>query len=79
MIEYSVEEGTEKEGYTLSRSDSLYRDPGKEEAPAGGFLLCDRVETLTYLFYDETGKEYETWDSGGNDRGAEKEGPGGGR
>lgn len=64
VIEYGVEEGTEKEGYTLSRSDSLHRDPGKEEAPTGGFLLCDRVETLTYRFFDSAGKEYETWDNG---------------
>jgi general secretion pathway protein J len=67
VIEYGVEEGTEKEGYTLSRSDSLYRDPGKEDAPTGGFLLCDRVETLTYLFFDSAGKAYETWDKGDNE------------
>jgi general secretion pathway protein J len=64
VIEYGVEEGTEKEGYALSRSDTLHRDPGKEEAPTGGFLLCDRVETLTYRFFDSAGKEYETWDNG---------------
>jgi len=64
VIEYGVEEGTEKEGYTLSRSDSLHRDPGNEEAPTGGFLLCDRVETLTYRFFDSAGKEYETWGNG---------------
>ena len=64
VIEYGVEEGTEKEGYALSRSDSLHRDPGKEEAPTGGFLLCDRVETLTYRFFDSAGKEYDTWDNG---------------
>ena len=64
VIEYGVEEGTEKEGYALSRSDSLHRDPGKEEAPTGGFLLCDRVETLTYRFFDSAGKAYETWDDG---------------
>jgi general secretion pathway protein J len=66
VIEYGVEEGTEKEGYTLSRSDSLRRDPAKEETAAGGYLLCDRIETLAYLFYDASGKEYETWDSGGD-------------
>jgi prepilin-type N-terminal cleavage/methylation domain-containing protein len=56
VIEYNVDEGTEKEGYTLSRSDSLFRDPEKEEVQPGGYLLCDQVESLTYLFYDETGK-----------------------
>ncbi|MBU1745190.1 MAG: prepilin-type N-terminal cleavage/methylation domain-containing protein [Proteobacteria bacterium] len=64
VIEYGVEEGMEKEGYTLSRSDSLRRDPEKEETPTGGFLMCDRIETLTYRFFDSAGKEYDTWDNG---------------
>jgi len=67
VIEYGVEEGTEKEGYALSRSDSLHRNPEKEEAPTGGFLLCDRVETLTYRFFDSVGKEHNTWDNGDNE------------
>jgi hypothetical protein len=65
VIEYGVEEGTEKEGYTLSRSDDLSRDPEKEEPYPGGYLLCDRVEALAYVFTDEKGKEYDSWDSGG--------------
>jgi prepilin-type N-terminal cleavage/methylation domain-containing protein len=75
VIEYGVEEGTEKEGYTLFRSDSLRRDPGKKGAPTGGFPLCDRVETLTYRFFDGTGKEYETWDADGNDEARKKKAP----
>ena len=74
VIEYGVEEGTEKEGYALSRSDSLHRDPEKEEAPTGGFLLCDRVETLTYRFFDSVGKEYETWNNG-DDEAQKKKAP----
>ena len=65
VIEYNVEEGTEKAGYVLVRSDDLYRDPGKVAPLPGGYLLSDRVEALTYRFTDEAGKEYETWDSGG--------------
>jgi general secretion pathway protein J len=65
VIDYSVEEGTEREGYVLSRSDNLYRDPEKEEPVPGGYVLCDRIDTLTYSFTDEAGKEYETWDSSG--------------
>lgn len=66
VIEYAVEEATDKEGYFLLRSDSLFRNPEKEEALTGGFLLCDQIDTLTYRFYDVSGKEYETWDSGGS-------------
>ena len=69
VIEYVFDEGVEKEGYTLSRSDSLFRDP--EKGAASGYILCDQVEDLTYLFYDETGKEHERWDSGA-DGGAQK-------
>jgi general secretion pathway protein J len=75
VIEYGVEEGTEKEGYALWRNDSLFRDPGKEEAPAGGYLLCDRVDALTYLFFDEAGKEYGVWDSGGDVEAQKKRAP----
>jgi len=65
VIEYRVEEGTEKAGYVLVRSDNVYRDPGKEEPLPGGYVLSDRIDTLTYRFFDEAGREYETWDSGG--------------
>ncbi len=65
VIEYSVEEG--KGGYILSRSDGIYRDPEKESSPAERFLLCNRVEDLTYTFYDETEKEHQSWDSGTKD------------
>ncbi len=65
VIEYRVEEGTEKAGYVLIRSDNLYRDPRKEEPPPGGYVLSDRIDAVAYRFYDEAGKEYETWDSGG--------------
>ena len=77
VIEYRVEEGTEKTGYVLVRSDNLYRDPGKEESLPGGYVLSDRVESLTYRFIDTTGKEYETWDSGGQVEAQKKKAPAG--
>jgi len=43
VIEYNIEEAAEKEGYILSRSDSLLRDPEKEGAP--GYALCDQSRT----------------------------------
>jgi hypothetical protein len=64
VVEYGVEESADKEGYALWRSDSLYRDPQKEESSPGGYLLCNQVEALTYTFYDEKGKEYDEWNSG---------------
>jgi general secretion pathway protein J len=70
VIEYGVEEGNE--GYVLSRSDSLFRDPEKESSPAERFLLCSRIEALTYTFYDESGKESGSWDSGTKAAGVQK-------
>lgn len=69
VIEYFIEEEKEgeKEGFSLYRSDSLSRDLRKDETLPPGFLLSDRIETLTYRFYDEKGKEYDTWDSEGSD------------
>jgi prepilin-type N-terminal cleavage/methylation domain-containing protein len=80
VIEYGLEEtkeadGTEKEGYTLYRSDSLRRDPEKEGNAAGKFPLCDRVETLTYRFFDAAGKEYATWDAGAPEETQQKRAP----
>ena len=77
VIEYGIDEDTEKEGYTLSRSDNLHRDPEKEEPSPGGYLLCDRVEALTYLFTDEAGKEYDSWDSGGGNQTQKNRAPSG--
>ena len=65
VIEYDVAEetGAGEKGYILTRSDSLNGDPDKETAPTGGFLLCDRVETLAYRFFDDKGKAYDLWNS----------------
>lgn len=73
VVEYRIDEDPEKEGYTLSRRDNLYRDPEKDEAAPGGYLLCDRVEALTYRFIDDAGKEYDSWDSGGGGSPAQKD------
>lgn len=75
VIEYRIEEGTEKEGYAMVRSDSLFRDPGKEETLPSGFLMCDRIEALTYVFFDATGKDYSSWDSGSEAEAQKKKAP----
>ncbi|MEW6335653.1 MAG: hypothetical protein AB1558_15450, partial [Thermodesulfobacteriota bacterium] len=36
------------------------------------FVLSNRVEALSYLFYDESGKEYTSWDSGTKTVGIQK-------
>lgn len=65
LIEYRLEEGSQKEGYSLRRGDSLLRDPGREAVPTGGFLVGERIEDLTWRFYDEKGRAFDQWDSEG--------------
>ena len=66
-ISYFIVEDSEKEGYVLKRKDELYRDKaeGAEEkiSREGGYILCDRLQSLIYKFYDDGGEEYDSWDS----------------
>jgi general secretion pathway protein J len=62
-ISYYVEENSEKKGYTLLRDDTLISTSDNQATAKGGFILCERLHSLTYKFYDTAGKEYNTWDS----------------
>jgi general secretion pathway protein J len=79
VIEYRVERDDQEDsvGYTLFRGDSLLRNPDREETAmaAGGYPLCKRIESLTYLFFDETGKEYVAWDSASDVEAQKKRAP----
>lgn len=75
VIEYIVEEEKEGEGFALYRSDSLSRDLKEDEPPPQKYLLCDRIAGLTYLFYDDKGKEYDAWDSDGGEEKQRKKAP----
>ena len=64
-----MDEGGKQTGYTLVRDGSPTRDPDKAEqgeASDGGYPLCRRVASLTYRFFDEAGRAYESWDTAGN-------------
>jgi len=66
-ISYLVVEDDEKDGCVLKRKDELYRNKlenAEEEASRkGGYTLCDRLQSLTYKFYDRAGEEYDSWNS----------------
>ncbi|MDD5723214.1 MAG: prepilin-type N-terminal cleavage/methylation domain-containing protein [Syntrophales bacterium] len=65
MIGYYVVEG-ENEGSVMMREDSLFKDSdvNEEELFSGeGFILCERLHSLTYTFYDTKGEEYNSWNS----------------
>jgi general secretion pathway protein J len=70
LIVYRFEEGAEKQGYLLLRSDSLYdglatQETSKEisKEKRGGYVLCERLHSLSFKFTDKKGKEYDAWDS----------------
>jgi len=72
-ITYEMLEDKKNGGYRLLRMDSLYDEtpPGgnaatpmtQEELLKKSFLICTGIQSLTYKFYDTTGKEYDAWDS----------------
>ena len=64
-MNFYVKEDSEREGCILMRKDTLHKDDENEEAgKEEGFILCDRVQSLTYKFYDSEEEEYDSWDSG---------------
>ena len=67
IINYVVMEGDEKESRILKRKDELYRNQPekaeKEVSMDGGYILCKGLQSLTYKFYDNSGEEYDSWDS----------------
>ncbi len=65
-ISYFVEVDTEKDGCILKRKDNLYRNKlenAEEASRKGGYTLCDRLQSLTYKFYDRAGEKYDSWNS----------------
>lgn len=66
MIHYYVKE-IEPGSHALFRKDTLFRwDEEKTFEREGGYMVCDRLESLAFLFYGSDGEEYETWDSDEN-------------
>jgi len=67
VISYFVVEEDEKESCTLKRKDELYWDKTEEAEEEvlseGGYILCEGLQSLIYKFYDNSGVEYDSWDS----------------
>lgn len=68
IINYSVQEDPENEQeLVLLRSDRLLT-PSDTEDDAGErdeerFLLCDRLRSVSFSYFDETGEELDSWSS----------------
>jgi prepilin-type N-terminal cleavage/methylation domain-containing protein len=50
-------------GFSLWRSDVAGPKPSSEKKTAGGVIICQNLQALNLKFYDEGGKEYDSWDS----------------
>lgn len=64
-IVYYVSED-EENGYVLRRSDQLYPYTPPEEQ-TGDPVLCEKLKTLVFTYYDNEGMAYDTWDSESKD------------
>jgi len=67
QIVYYVQESDERL-YVLRRSDSLYPYKPVEEI-ANDPILCERIKSLTFTYYDNEDSPFEIWDSDSEDFG----------
>jgi general secretion pathway protein J len=74
-ITYYVDEDETKEGYRLMRRDVLYAGASNEERNQGGFVLCERLHSLTYRFINAAGRESDSWDSASDAEGQKNRAP----
>ena len=64
-IIYYVSEDAES-GYRLRRSDRLYPYKTPEEQ-ANDPVLCEKLKSLVFTYYDNEGETHDTWDSESKD------------
>lgn len=64
-IRYYLTKESEQDGYSLWRSDSASINTFKEGSAPKGFLLCNRLKSIRYTFFDQGGAQYDTWSAAG--------------
>ena len=60
-IVYYVEAVNEND-FVLRRADNMCSDKPFEEKKSDP-VLCENIKSLTFIYYDQEGAEYENWDS----------------
>ncbi len=63
-IRYYLTKEPEQEGYSLWRSDSASINTFKDGGAPKGFLLCSRLKSIRYTFFDQGGAQYDSWSAG---------------
>ena len=61
-IVYYLKKMEGEDALVLYRSDTLELEDQPEEE-TGGFVLCDRLYSIDFTFYDENGETHDFWDS----------------
>lgn len=66
QITYRVVRRGDGRGLDLYRSDRSPFEEGSQEED-GGILLCERLNSVRFFYYDTNGNAYEVWDSTGEE------------
>ena len=62
-VEYFMADDRERDGLVLLRADERRREKEGGAGPGQGVVLCDRVHSVDFRFFDAAGRGHETWDS----------------
>ena len=65
-IDYYVEESDEGEGFVLFRRDTPGVGKAGDEETAG-LVLCEKLRSVSFTYYDAEGEAYDNWDSTGEE------------
>ena len=65
-IDYYIEEGDEEEGFVLFRKDTPGVGRASDEE-IGGLVLCEKLHSVSFTYYDAEGEAYDNWDSTGEE------------
>jgi len=69
IVYYVTKDPTDENSFVLRRADTLDFDLLKSKDERADPILCDRIRSVTYTFYDEQGDEHEDWDSDSSSNG----------
>lgn len=76
IIGYTVRpDQRDENSLVLLRHDTLYRpqEEGSQQPLGEGFLLCDRLRSVSFRYHDATGEEYDSWSTERDEGDTEKQ------
>lgn len=61
-IAYFVKQDTDG-SFSLWRSDVAEAKPSPDKKTGGGLIICQNIQAINLKFYDEGGRDYDSWDT----------------